>query len=76
MMIDTAYRVDGMTCGHCVSAVTDELTALDDISAVTVDLVAGGTSTVTVTSPTPLTNEQFNAALDAAGEYRLADTHH
>ena len=71
-MISTTYRVDGMTCGHCASAVTKELAALDGVSTVTVDLQAGGTSTVTVTSPAQLNDEQVAAALDEAGDYRLA----
>jgi hypothetical protein len=37
-----------------------------------VDLVAGGTSTVTVTSKTPLDQTQVAAALDEAGGYQLA----
>ena len=73
-MTSTSYRVDGMTSGHCVSAVTQELNALDIVSAVTVDLAAGKTSTVTVVSSSPLTNEQVAAALDEAGDYRLVET--
>ncbi len=44
------YLVTGMTCGHCVSAVTSELSALDGAVEVSVDLLAGGVSTVRVTS--------------------------
>ena len=73
-MISTTYRVVGMTCGHCVAAVTAELNALDDGTSVTVDLVPGGTSAVTVTGSTPLTNAQVTAALDEAGDYRLSET--
>ena len=74
-MTDTTTRsfaVTGMTCGHCASAVTSELTALDGVTDVQVDLVAGGTSTVTVTSQTPLEPSQVAAALDEAGDYQLA----
>ncbi|MCW2829580.1 MAG: hypothetical protein JWP31_272 [Aeromicrobium sp.] len=70
MTTDT-YRITGMTCGHCVAAVTDELTALDDVTSVTVDLVAGGTSTVTVESGAPLDPSAVAAAVDEAG-YSLA----
>lgn len=66
------YQVTGMTCGHCASSVTTELEALDGVSDVTVDLVAGGTSTVTVTSTNPLEDTQVAAALDEAGDYQLA----
>ena len=73
-MIETTYHVNGMTCGHCVSAVKDELSALDGVSAVTVDLCAGGTSTVSVSSVAPLTEPQVVATLDEAGDYRLVST--
>lgn len=67
-----SYPVTGMTCGHCVGAVTEELTALPGVTALRVDLVAGGTSTVTITSDTAIGNDQVAAALDEAGDYRLA----
>jgi copper chaperone CopZ len=67
-----SYPVTGMTCEHCAAAVTQELTALDGVHEVAVDLAAGGTSTVTVTSAAPLDREQVAAALDEAGDYRLA----
>ncbi len=70
----TAYAVTGMTCAHCVRAVTEELEALGGVSAVTVDLVPGGQSQVTVTSDQPLTDEAVAAALEEAGGYRLAAT--
>ena len=70
-MASVTYRVDGMTCGHCATAVTEELTALDGVSAVTVVLNAGGTSKVTVSSSAPLRDEEVSVALDEAGDYRL-----
>jgi copper chaperone len=74
-MPTTAYLVQGMTCGHCVAAVTEELTGIDGVSGVEVDLDAGGTSTVRVTSVAPLTDVQLEAALDEAGDYRLVTCH-
>jgi copper chaperone len=71
-MITHGYAVSGMTCGHCAGAVTSELKALDGVTDVQVELVAGGTSTVTVTSTQPLDETQVAAALDEAGDYRLA----
>ncbi|WP_148572306.1 heavy-metal-associated domain-containing protein [Nocardioides caldifontis] len=71
-MTTSTYRVTGMTCGHCARAVTEELSALEGVSGVEVDLVAGGTSTVQVTSAAPLADEQVATALDEAGDYRLA----
>jgi copper chaperone CopZ len=71
-MTSTTYHVTGMTCEHCARAVTAELSALDGVSEVTVDLVPGGTSAVTVvTAAAPLTAPDIEAALDEAGQYRL-----
>jgi copper chaperone len=74
MMTSTTYQVTGMTCEHCVKAVTEELTDLPGVSAVTVTLVPGGASAVTVTSEAPLPADQLADALDEAGGYRLAGT--
>ena len=71
-MSTTTWQVNGMTCGHCAGAVTSELKAVDGVSDVHVELVPGGTSTVTVTSDTDLTAEQVDAALDEAGSYTRA----
>jgi copper chaperone len=67
-----AYQVTGLTCGHCIRAVTAELTNLTGVTGVTVDLVAGGVSAVTVTSRRPLDSAAVASALDEAGGYRLA----
>ncbi|KRF23203.1 MULTISPECIES: heavy-metal-associated domain-containing protein [unclassified Phycicoccus] len=66
------FDVVGLTCGHCASAVTEELSALDGVSGVTVDLVAGGTSAVSVETSRELTPAEVAAALDEAGDYSLA----
>lgn len=67
----TTYGVIGMTCGHCVAAVTDEVGAVPGVSAVTVDLVVGGASVVTVTSDSAPDQDLIAAAVDEAG-YTLA----
>jgi copper chaperone len=66
-----SYPVTGMTCGHCVASVTEELEELAGVRGVNVDLVAGGTSTVTITSDRPLTDDVVKAAVAEAG-YRMA----
>jgi copper chaperone len=71
-MSTQTFNVTGMTCGHCAGAVTSELKAVEGVSDVDVDLVAGGTSTVTVTSDDPLDEATVVAALDEAGDYQLA----
>jgi copper chaperone len=65
--MNTTIKVDGMTCGHCVHAVTAELTALPSVTGVAVDLHAGATSTVTITSEAPLADDDVRAAIDEAG---------
>ena len=71
-MISATYRVTGMTCEHCVRAVTEELARLDGVREVRVELVPEGSSAVTVTSDGPLPADAVAAALDEAGDYRLA----
>jgi copper chaperone CopZ len=66
-VVSTTYRVEGMTCGHCVSAVTEQLSALDGVSTVSVDLAPGGASTVTVAGSKPLTDEQITRILQSQG---------
>jgi copper chaperone len=66
------YAVSGMTCEHCVRAVTEELSALPGVRAVAVELVPGGTSAVTVTASAPLAPADVRAAVDEAGYDLLA----
>jgi copper chaperone CopZ len=71
MSTTTTLPVVGMTCGHCVHAVTSELTALAGVQDVAVELIPDGTSVVTVTSAAPLDDAAVKAVLDEAG-YELA----
>ena len=71
-MISVTYQVTGMTCEHCSRAVREELAALGGVTGVSVDLVPGGVSAVTVSSEAPLAGPAVAAALDEAGDYRLA----
>jgi copper chaperone len=66
-MTTTTFSVAGMTCGHCTSAVTEELTKLPGVQQVNIDLVAGGTSAVHVTSEDALDESQVREAVDEAG---------
>jgi len=63
-MTTTTYQVTGMTCDHCVRAVTTELVLLDGVRSVDVDLAQGA---VTVTSDGPLDVEDVREAIDEAG---------
>lgn len=69
----TTVSVSGMTCGHCVSAVTEELEALSGVEAVDVDLNAGGISTVTITSSKELSPSEIGEAVAEAGYLVVAN---
>ena len=62
--MQTTINVSGMTCGHCVSAVTMELSLLPTVTEVDVDLESGQ---VTITSDTALEQAQLATAIDEAG---------
>jgi len=64
LMAVATYTITGMTCGHCVDAVSTELGRLAGVTDVRVDLAA---STATVTSDQPLDPEAVRAAVDEAG---------
>ncbi|WP_193509333.1 heavy-metal-associated domain-containing protein [Cryobacterium sp. BB736] len=71
-VVTTDLAVTGMTCGHCVSSVTEELSEVAGVESVSVSLNAGGVSRVTVASQSPLDAEALRAAVTEAG-YSLAD---
>ncbi len=71
MSATNTYTVTGMTCGHCVASVKEEIGKLEGVTGVDVDLVAGGESKVQVTSAAPLPVEKVRDAVDEAG-YQLA----
>ncbi|RNI25443.1 heavy-metal-associated domain-containing protein [Flexivirga caeni] len=66
-MTQTAILVHGMTCGHCVSAVTEELKAIDGVQEVQIDLHEGGDSPVVITSERELDAQAVVDAVDEAG---------
>jgi copper chaperone CopZ len=68
MAVTSTYTVSGMTCSHCVQAVTGEVSALPGVTDVQIDLASGA---VTVTSDAPLAEDDVRAAVDEAG-YELA----
>ncbi len=72
-MTTQTYDVTGMTCGHCVASVDSELRSVPGVTDVSIDLVAGGTSRVTITSAAPLPRDDVAAAVDEAG-YTLASS--
>ena len=67
-MSTETYTVTGMTCGHCVSSVSAEVSSVPGVTAVDVDLATGR---VTVTSEQPVTPGAIREAVEEAG-YSLA----
>jgi copper chaperone CopZ len=60
----TTFTVTGMTCAHCQRAVTEEISGIDGVGSVTVDLATG---TVTVIAAQPVDRADIAAAVDEAG---------
>lgn len=69
MTSTASYTVTGMTCSHCVHAVTEEVTGIPGVTDVQVDLTSGA---LTITSQSPVEKAAVQAAVDEAG-YALAD---
>jgi copper chaperone CopZ len=67
-MTETTYTVTGMTCEHCVASVTEEISEIDGVADLVVNLPTGA---VTVTSHRPVDYADVRAAVEQAG-YQLA----
>lgn len=65
--VTTTLNISGMTCGHCVASVMEELEALEDVTSVAVELNKGGVSRATVTSGSELPASRVTEAVAAAG---------
>lgn len=62
------FTVTGMTCGHCVGSVTQQIQQIDGVRDVSVDLATGA---VTVTADQPVSADAVSAAVREAG-YQVA----
>jgi copper chaperone len=67
-MSTSTYTVSGMTCGHCIASVTEEIGEIDGVQEVAADLASGQ---VVVTSDCPVDPADIRAAVEEAG-YKLA----
>ncbi|MBA3311587.1 MAG: heavy-metal-associated domain-containing protein [Nocardioidaceae bacterium] len=67
-MSTSTYTVSGMTCGHCASSVTEEVTKIQGVTDVDVELATGA---VKITSETSLDDASVQQAVEEAG-YELA----
>lgn len=61
------FLVTGMTCGHCVASVTEEISGIAGVASVDIALEAGGTSVVTVESSAALDTDTVRSAIEEAG---------
>ncbi|MER6583451.1 copper ion binding protein [Nonomuraea sp. NPDC001023] len=68
-MSTTTYTVQGMTCGHCVSSVKEEVGEVAGVTGVEVDLASG---LLTVESDSPIDAAKIVAAVEEAG-YEVAN---
>ena len=63
-MSTTTFTVRGMTCGHCVNHVTEEVKKIAGVTSVDVELESGA---VVVTSEADISVDQMEAAVVEAG---------
>ena len=66
--VTATYTVTGMTCGHCVKAVTEEVAAIPGVTGVDVDLASGR---LTLTSDAPVDFDRVVEAVGEAGNYSV-----
>ena len=59
--------INGMTCGHCVASVTEELSEVPGVLNVEVILNSGATSKATAVTNTDLDDHALRDAVSAAG---------
>ena len=63
-MTTATFTVQGMTCGHCVAAVTEEVGRIPGVTAVDVTLETGA---VRITSDAEVGTDAVRAAVEEAG---------
>ena len=63
------YTVSGMTCSHCVNAVTEEVSAIPGVTDVQVDLESGS---LKVASDAPVDFDRIVEAVAEAGDYTVS----
>ncbi len=62
--VKATYRIEGMTCAHCVRAVTEALESVNGVESAMVDLESGLAS---ITSKTPIDLEALRSAVEEEG---------
>lgn len=66
-MTTTTVKATGLTCNHCALSVTEEVSEVEGVEAVSVDVVKGGESTVTIEHDAPISDTAVHAAIAEAG---------
>jgi len=66
-MSSKTVNVDGMTCDHCVAAVTEEISKIPGVTGVNIDLRANATSPVTIASDQDVSDSDITEAVEEAG---------
>ena len=66
--MENTYSVQGMTCNHCVHAVTEEVSAIPGVDAVRVSL---DQASMVVSSTQQIDFEAIKAAVSEAGDYTV-----
>ncbi|WP_322985167.1 heavy-metal-associated domain-containing protein [Streptomyces sp. S584] len=62
--VTAVYEVEGMTCGHCEGAVSEEISGIAGVTSVKAEAATGR---VTVASAAPLSDDAVREAVDEAG---------
>ena len=67
--MNKTYTINGMTCEHCVRAITEEVSAIEGVDRVVVSLESGS---MTIDSAAEIPFDRIAAAVDEAGDYTVA----
>ncbi|WP_208029406.1 heavy-metal-associated domain-containing protein [Rhabdothermincola sediminis] len=68
MTVSQTFRVEGMTCDHCVAAVREEVSRVGGVAEVDVDLATGR---MTIFADDAIDADEVRAAVRSAG-YEIA----
>lgn len=63
----TTLKATGLTCNHCAMSITEEVSEVEGVTSVTVDVVKDGESTITIEHTDALNTQAVEAAITEAG---------
>ena len=66
-MATKVVKATGLTCNHCAMSVTEEVSEVEGVDSVEVDVVKDGESTITIEHTDPVSDTAINAAIAEAG---------